>query len=228
MGTGIAQTLVQTGYEVIARDIAGDLLKRGLEIIKNGPFGLTRAIEKGRITKEQAEATMSRLTVTVDLVEAVKDADFVIEAIIEKLDAKRRLFTEVDASAPKYTIIVSNTSTLSITAMASATNRPEKVAGMHFFNPAPVMKLVEVIRGVHTSDETIETVKGLAERLGKTPVVINRDIPGFVANRIGVPGMLEAIRLYEENVASPRDIDTAMRLGYNWPMGLWNWRTLWA
>jgi 3-hydroxybutyryl-CoA dehydrogenase len=153
------------------------------------------------------------------LAEAVEDADFVIEAVFENLDAKKKIFLEIDKQAPRHAIIVSNTSTLSITAMASATSRPEKVAGMHFFNPAQVMKLVEVIRGVLTSDETVETVKGLAERLGKTPIVVNRDIPGFVANRIGVPGMLEAMRLYEENVASPRDIDNAMKLGYNWPMG---------
>jgi 3-hydroxybutyryl-CoA dehydrogenase len=219
MGTGITQTIAQAGYEVIASDVADDLLKRGLEMIKNGPFGLEKAVQKGKITKEQADAVLSRIKVTTDLAEAVKDADFVIEAVFENLDAKKKIFLEIDKSAPRHAIIVSNTSTLSITAMASATSRPEKVAGMHFFNPANVMKLVEVIRGVLTSDETVETVKGLAERLGKTPIVVNRDIPGFVANRIGVPGMLEAMRLYEENVASPRDIDNAMKLGYNWPMG---------
>jgi len=219
MGTGITQTIAQAGYEVIARDIDDSILRKGLEIIKTGPFGLEKAVQKGKITKEQAEAVLLRIKVTTDLAEAVKDADFVIEAIFENLDAKKKIFIEIDKLAPRHAIIVSNTSTLSITAMASATSRPEKVAGMHFFNPAQVMKLVEVIRGVLTSDETVETVKGLAERLGKTPIVVNRDIPGFVANRIGVPGMLEAIRLYEENVASPRDIDNAMKLGYNWPMG---------
>jgi len=219
MGTGITQTIAQAAYEVIARDITDDLLKRGLEMIKTGPFGLEKAVQKGKITKEQADAVLSRIRVTTDLAEAVKDADLVIEAVFENLDAKKKVFLEIDKSAPRHAIIVSNTSTLSITAMASATSRPEKVAGMHFFNPAQVMKLVEVIRGVLTSDETVETVRGLAERLGKTPIVVNRDIPGFVANRIGVPGMLEAIRLYEENVASARDIDNAMKLGYNWPMG---------
>ena len=219
MGTAITQTIAQAGYDVIARDITDDLLKRGLEMIKTGPFGLEKAVQKGKITKEQADAVLSRIRVTTDLAEAVKDADLVIEAVFENLDAKKKVFLEIDKSAPRHAIIVSNTSTLSITAMASATSRPEKVAGMHFFNPAQVMKLVEVIRGVLTSDETVETVRGLAERLGKTPIVVNRDIPGFVANRIGVPGMLEAIRLYEENVASARDIDNAMKLGYNWPMG---------
>ncbi|MGB9959406.1 MAG: 3-hydroxyacyl-CoA dehydrogenase family protein [Candidatus Bathyarchaeales archaeon] len=219
MGSGIAQTFAQAGYEVIARDVSNNLLKRGLEMIKNGPFGLIKAIQMGKITKEQAESIISKITVTTDLAEAIRDVDFVVEAISEKLDEKRKLFAEIDAWAPRDAIIVSNTSTLSITAMASATSRPEKVAGMHFFNPPQVMKLVEIIRGVLTSNETIEVIKELAEKLGKTPIVVNRDIPGFVANRIGFAGMLEAIRLFEENIASLREIDNAMKLGYNWPMG---------
>jgi len=135
--------------------------------------------------------------------------------VFESLDVKRKVFAEVDRLAPRHAVMVSNTSTLSITAIASATSRPEKTAGMHFFNPAQVMRLVEVVRGMLTSDET---VRRFSEKLGKTPIIVNRDIPGFVANRIGIPGILEAIRLYEENVASARDIDNAMKLGYNWPM----------
>ena len=219
MGSGIAQVVAQAGYEVIARDVTDDLLKRGLEIIKSGPFGLEKAVERGKITREQAEAALSRIKVTTDLASAVKEADFIIEAVFENLELKKKVFREVDELAPRHAIIVSNTSTLSITALASATTRPDKVAGMHFFNPAPVMRLVEVIRGLQTSDETIEVVKGLAQKLGKTPVIVNKDVPGFVANRIGLPAMLEAIRLYEEGVAPAQDIDNAMKLGYNWPMG---------
>jgi 3-hydroxybutyryl-CoA dehydrogenase len=219
MGSGITQVVAQAGYEVIARDVTDDLLKRGLELIKSGPFGLEKAIEKGKITREQAEAVLSRIKVTTDLAAAVKEADFVIEAVFENLDLKKKVFREVDELAPPHAIIVSNTSTLSITALASATKRPEKVAGMHFFNPAQVMRLVEVIRGLQTSDETVEVVKGFAQKLGKTPIIVNKDVPGFVANRIGFAAILEAIRLYEEGVASAQDIDTAMKLGYNWPMG---------
>jgi 3-hydroxybutyryl-CoA dehydrogenase len=219
MGSGIAQVVAQAGYEVIARDVADDLLKRGLDLIKSGPFGLEKAVERGKITREQAEATLSRIKVTTDLAAAVKDADFVIEAAFENLDLKKKIFREVDELAPPHAIIASNTSTLSITALASATKRPEKVAGMHFFNPAQVMRLVEIVRGLQTSDETVEVVKGFAQKLGKTPIIVNKDVPGFVANRIGFAAILEAIRLYEEGVASAQDIDTAMKLGYNWPMG---------
>jgi 3-hydroxybutyryl-CoA dehydrogenase len=219
MGTGITQIIAQAGYEVVARDVSDDLLRRGLEVIRSGPFGLEKAVQKGRITREEADAVLSRIKVTTDLAEAVRDADFVVEAVFENLEVKRKVFAEVDKLAPRHALMVSNTSTLSITAIASATSRPEKVAGMHFFNPAQVMKLVEVVRGILTSDETVEAVRRFSEKLGKTPIIVNRDIPGFVANRIGIPGILEAIRLYEENVASARDIDNAMKLGYNWPMG---------
>jgi 3-hydroxybutyryl-CoA dehydrogenase len=219
MGTGITQIIAQAGYEVVARDVSDDLLRRGLEIIRSGPFGLEKAVQKGRITRGEADAVLSRIRVTTDLAEAVRDADFVVEAVFENLEVKRKVFAEVDKLAPRHALMVSNTSTLSITAIASATSRPEKVAGMHFFNPAQVMKLVEVVRGILTSDETVEAVRRFSEKLGKTPIIVNRDIPGFVANRIGIPGILEAIRLYEENVASARDIDNAMKLGYNWPMG---------
>jgi 3-hydroxybutyryl-CoA dehydrogenase len=185
-------------------------------MIRAGPFGLEKAVQKGRITREEVDAALSRIRVTTDLAEAVRDADFVVEAVFESLDVKRKVFAEVDRLAPRHAVMVSDTFTLSITAIASATSRPEKIAGMHFFNPAQVMRLVEVVRGMLTSDET---VRRFSEKLGKTPIIVNRDIPGFVANRIGIPGILEAIRLYEENVASARDIDNAMKLGYNWPMG---------
>jgi len=218
MGSGIAQVFAQAGFSVVAVDVSEEVLRRGLENIWSGPFGLKKAVERGRLTEEQAREAFSRIKTTTSLPEAVKDADLVIEAVFEDLEVKRKVFTEVDSHAPPHAILASNTSTLSITALAAVTRRPERVVGMHFFNPPPVMKLVEVVRGFLTSDETVETVKSLAEKLGKVPVV-SRDAPGFIANRVGVASILEAIRLYEQGVASARDIDTAMKLGYNWPMG---------
>lgn len=218
MGSGIAQVFAQAGFSVVAVDVSEEVLRRGLENIWSGPFGLKKAVERGRLTEEQAQEAFSRIKTTTSLPEAVKDADLVIEAVFEDLEVKRKVFTEVDSHAPPHAILASNTSTLSITALAAVTRRPERVVGMHFFNPPPVMKLVEVVRGFLTSDETVETVKSLAEKLGKVPVV-SRDAPGFIANRVGVASILEAIRLYEQGVASARDIDTAMKLGYNWPMG---------
>lgn len=218
MGSGIAQVFALAGYEVTARDVAQEFLDRGLSLIKDGPFGLNKAVEKGKLKREDAEAALARIKTTTNLAEAVKDADIVIEAVFENLDLKKQVFKEVDENAPSHTIIASNTSTLSITALASATKRPEKVVGMHFFNPVPVMRLVEVVKGLATSDETVEVVKQLAIKLGKTPIVC-KDVPGFVANRIAFPYLVEAMRLYEMGVASAQDIDTAMKLGYNFPMG---------
>jgi 3-hydroxybutyryl-CoA dehydrogenase len=218
MGTGIAQVFAQSGFEVVAVDVSEEILRRGVETIVSGPFGLRRLVERGRITEEQMREVLSRIRTTTNLAEAVSSADLVIEAVFEDLEVKRRVFRDVDAHAPKHAILASNTSTLSITALAAATSRPDKVVGMHFFNPPQVMKLVEIVRGLQTSDETVEVVKGLAERLGKTPVVC-RDVPGFIANRVGIIAILEAIRLYDQGVASAKDIDTAMKLGYNWPMG---------
>jgi len=218
MGAGITQVFAQSGFTVTARDVSEAFLKRGLDIIENGPFGLKKAIEKSRISEEQAKEILARIRVTLDLAEAVKDADFIIEAVPENIELKKKVFSEVGSLCPEHAIIVSNTSTLSITTLAAATKRPEKVAGMHFFNPPQVMKLVEVIRGLRTSNETVEKVKEIAVKLGKTPVVC-KDTPGFIANRVGVLAVLEGIRLYEQGIASAKDIDTAMKLGYNWPMG---------
>jgi len=218
MGAGITQVFAQSGFTVTARDVSEAFLKRGLDIIENGPFGLKKAIEKSRISEEQAKEILARIRVTLDLAEAVKDADFIIEAVPENIELKKKVFSEVGSLCPEHAIIVSNTSTLSITTLAAATKRPEKVAGMHFFNPPQVMKLVEVIRGLCTSNETVEKVKEIAVKLGKTPVVC-KDTPGFIANRVGVLALLEGIRLYEQGIASAKDIDTAMKLGYNWPMG---------
>lgn len=218
MGTGIAQIFAQAGFEVVAVDLSEDILRKGIEIIISGPFGLKRLLEKGKITESQMQEILSRIKTTTNLIEAARSADFAIEAVFEDLEVKKRVFKELDAHAPRHAILASNTSTLSITALAAVTNRPDKVIGMHFFNPPQVMKLVEIVRGLQTSDETVELAKKLAEKLGKVPVLC-KDVPGFIANRVGIIAILEAIRLYEQGVASARDIDTAMKLGYNWPMG---------
>jgi 3-hydroxybutyryl-CoA dehydrogenase len=218
MGTGIAQVFAQAGFNVIARDVSEAGLKRGLEVIRGGPFGLQKAVEKGRLKKEEAEAALARIKVTTSLEEAARDADLVVEAIFENLELKKALFKELDEKCPKHAVLASNTSTLSITALAGATKRPDRVVGMHFFNPVPVMKLVEVVRGLATSDETVQLIKDLAVKLGKTPVVV-KDVPGFIANRLALPYLAEAMRAYEQGIASAQDIDTAMKLGYNMPMG---------
>jgi 3-hydroxybutyryl-CoA dehydrogenase len=218
MGAAITQTFAQSGFAVTATDQTEALLKRGLDIIENGSFGLKRAVAKSMITEQQAKEALSLIEVTTDLVETVKDADLVVEAIPENFDIKKKVFREVDSFCPEHTIIVSNTSTLRITVLAATTKRPDKVAGMHFFNPPQVMKLVEVIRGFRTSDETIETIKDTTLKLGKTPVVC-KDIPGFISNRVWMLSILEAMRLYEQGVASAKDVDNVMRLGFNWPMG---------
>jgi len=218
MGTGIAQVFAQSGFEVTAVDLSEDILRRGMDIIVSGPFGLKKLLERGKITESQMQEILSRIKTSTNIVEAVRSADFVIEAVFEDLEIKRKVFKDLDAHAPRHAVLASNTSTLSITALAAVTSRPDKVVGMHFFNPPQVMKLVEIVRGFQTSDETVELVKKLAEKLGKVPVFC-KDVPGFIANRIGIIAILEAIRLYEQGVASARDIDTAMKLGYNWPMG---------
>jgi len=218
MGSGIAQVFAQAGFIVYGMDIDEKALKQGLETIINGPFGLKRAIRKGLITEQQMQEILSRIEVTHDLTEAVKDADIIIEAVVEDLEIKKKVFTNIDAIAPPHAILASNTSSLSITALAAVTKRPEKVIGMHFFNPPQIMKLVEIVQGLQTSNETIELAKQIIIKIGKKPIVC-KDIPGFIANRIGILAILEGIRLYEQSAASAEDIDIAMKLGYNWPMG---------
>lgn len=218
MGASITQVFAQSGFEVVARDTSEAFLKRGLELIENGPFGINKAVAKSRMTTEQGREILSRINTTLEIKEAVKNADFVVEAVPEDIDLKRRVFAEADSLCPSCTVIVSNTSTLPITFLAAATKRPENFAGMHFFNPPQIMKLVEVIPGLCTTDKTVETVKSAAVKLGKTAVVC-KDMPGFIANRIGVLAILEGMRIYEQGAASAMDIDTAMKLGYNWPMG---------
>ncbi len=215
MGSGIAQVSAEAGYEVCMRDIEDRFVQGGLNIIKKN---YERAISKGKMTKEQSDALLSKVKGMVDMVEAVKSAEVVIEAVIENIDLKKQVYKELDQLCAKDTILATNTSGLSITEIASMTKRPEKVIGMHFFNPVPVMKLVEIIKGQSTSEETFAVIKALSEKLGKTPITVN-EAPGFAVNRILVPMINEAIFVLQEGIASAEDIDKGMVLGANHPIG---------
>jgi len=217
MGHGIAQVAAQVAKsDVYLMDSRQEFLDRGLRMIDGS---LERFVRKGELSPDELINTKNRIHATLSLREAVRGADVVIEATPEDARLKRSLFSKVDKMASEHTIIASNTSSISITLLARATKRPEKFCGMHFFNPPQVMKLVEIVRGVKTSDETIQVIKELAERMGKDPVIVKRDVPGFVVNRILVPALNEAILLVQKGVASPADIDKAVKLGLNWPMG---------
>jgi 3-hydroxybutyryl-CoA dehydrogenase len=215
MGSGIAQTFATAGFEVTMYDLNEGLVQAGFKKIQ-GP--LLKRVEKGKMTKEAVDAIVGKIKGSSDLAAAAKDADYVVEAVFENMETKRKVFTALDAAAPAHAILASNTSSLSISEMAAVTKRPDKVIGMHFFNPAPVMKLIEVIRGASTSDETVTASKNLAAKLGKNPVEV-QESPGFVVNRLLVPMMNEAFNLLQEGIASADDIDTAMKLGTNMPMG---------
>jgi len=214
MGGGIAQVAAQAGYRVILRDVKEEFVQRGLKIIEKN---LQRNVEKGRMTNEEKESVLSRLTPTLDLADG-KDADLVIEAIIEDVSLKKETFAALDAICPPQAILASNTSSVPITQIAAATSRPEKVIGMHFMNPVPVMKLVEVIRGIATSDETFRIIEDLSRKLDKVPVEVS-DFPGFVSNRILLPMINEAVYCLMEGVGTAEGIDTVMKLGMNHPMG---------
>ncbi|MCY7947107.1 3-hydroxybutyryl-CoA dehydrogenase [Bacillus atrophaeus] len=214
MGAGIAQTAAEAGFNVMMNDLKPDFVEKGFGIIKKL---LARDAEKGRKTEEETEAIINRISCTANL-ENANDADFVIEAIIESMEAKTALFKKLDHICPSHAILASNTSSLPITEIAAVTKRPESIIGMHFMNPVPVMKLVEVIRGLATSDETFSTVKNLSEKMGKTPVEVN-DFPGFVSNRVLLPMINEAVYCIYEGVAAPEAIDEVMKLGMNHPMG---------
>ncbi|MCX8014593.1 MAG: 3-hydroxybutyryl-CoA dehydrogenase [candidate division WOR-3 bacterium] len=214
MGNGIAQTFAANGYEVVMIDIEQKFLDNALATIKKS---LGKMVEKAKMTQEQAEATLARIKTGIDL-NLTKDCQIIIEAIVEKVDIKKDVFKKLCAQSLPETILASNTSTISITEIASATKRPDKVVGMHFMNPVPLMQLVEVVRGLATSDETVDIVVDLAKKLGKTPVVVN-DSPGFVSNRILLPMINEAIYVLQEGIADKEAIDTVMKLGMNHPMG---------
>jgi 3-hydroxybutyryl-CoA dehydrogenase len=215
MGAGIAQACAAAGFDVSMRDIEQRFVDGGFRRIREP---LAKRVEKGKMTQADVDAILSRIHGTVDLTEAVEGAHLVIEAILEKMDLKRDLFSELDRLCPPEVVFASNTSSLSITEMANATRRADRVVGMHFFNPAPVMRLVEVIRGSETSDATTRLIRDLCGRLGKEPVEV-RESPGFVVNRLLVPMVNEAFNLLQEGVASAEDIDKAMKLGTNMPMG---------
>ena len=214
MGSGIAQTMAQAGYDVLMAEVNQELLDRGISRV-HGAWEMLQG--KGRITADQAQEYTGRFRGTLDLDE-FGDRDFVLEAIIENLDEKKTLFKRLDAITPKEAILVSNTSSLPIIEMAAVTGREGRVAGLHFFNPAPVMKLVEIVRTIVTTDETVETLRGFAQSLGKTPIVA-KDTAGFVVNFLLIPYMLSAIRMYENGLATRDDIDTGMKLGCGYPMG---------
>jgi len=214
MGAGIAQTFASNGFQVVIRDIKQEFVDNGLAIIEKN---LSRLSSKGKITTEQAAKILSNVLGTVDITEA-KDCILIVEAAVENMEIKKTIFAELDKVCEKDTIFATNTSSLSITEVAATTSRPDKVIGMHFFNPAPVMKLVEVIKGITTSDATLETVKAITEKLDKTPVEV-AEAPGFVVNRILVPMINEAVGILAEGVASAEDIDSAMKMGANHPMG---------
>ena len=214
MGAGIIQVLAQNGYEVVLRARRQTSVDKGVATVEKN---LDRLIAKEKLTAEQKADIMGRIKGSTDIA-IIKDADLVIEAATEDMEAKKALFAELDALCKPETIIATNTSSLSITEIAAATNRPDKIIGMHFFNPVPMMKLVEIIKGLATSEETKETIIKLTEALGKTPVQVE-EAPGFVVNRILIPMINEAIGILADGVAKVQDIDEAMKLGANHPMG---------
>ena len=217
MGHGITQVAAQVAqYEVYMRDIKQDFLDNGIRMISDS---LMRFVKKGEMTDAQVKEVLSRIHPTLDLKEAVSNADLVIEAVTENPELKKKVLAEADLFAKPDAIIASNTSSISISEIASATGRPEKFAGMHFFNPPQLMKLIEIIRGAKTSDETLNTIVEVTKKMGKEPVVVKKDVAGFVVNRILIPALNEAINLVNEDVATPEDIDKAIKLGLNWPMG---------
>ena len=215
MGSGIAQAVAAAGFHVSMRDIEDRFVEKGLATIK---FHLDRAVEKEKINAKEARATMGRIKGTTDLKDAAAEVELVVEAVVEDMKVKKEVFAELDAICKPNAILASNTSGLSITEIASATNRPDKVLGVHFFNPAPVMQLVELIRGYLTSDHTLATTKAFVEKIGKTAIEV-KEAPGFAVNRILCPMINEAIFVYSEGIASAEDIDQAMLLGANHPMG---------
>jgi 3-hydroxybutyryl-CoA dehydrogenase len=214
MGNGIAQVAAHAGFRVVMSDIADSFVQKGLATISKS---LDRMVEKGKIPSEKRDEIVGRIKGTIKIGE-MADADFVVEAAIENESLKLNIFKELDQACRKEVILSSNTSSISITKIASGTQRPSQVIGMHFMNPVPVMQLVEIIRGLQTSQETFDTVKSLTEKMGKTPVEAN-DFPGFISNRILMPMINEAIYALFEGVGTPEAIDTVMKLGMNHPMG---------
>jgi 3-hydroxybutyryl-CoA dehydrogenase len=214
MGAGIAQVCLQAGLEVVGREVSPELGEKARERIDHY---LSRGVEKGRLTQKEKDAALDRLTLVTELAD-LGSCQLVIEAAFEDLEVKRELFGELERSVEPEAILATNTSALSVTEIAAATTSPERVVGMHFFNPAPVLPLVEVIRTAHTSDEIFDTAYAFAERIGKEPVACN-DTPGFIVNRILIPLLNDCVRVLDESRVTPEDVDRAMRFGVNWPIG---------
>jgi 3-hydroxybutyryl-CoA dehydrogenase len=214
MGAGIAQVSVQSGFETVGREISEELAERGRATIDRY---LSRGVEKGRLTEAEREATVARLTLTTDLAD-LADCDLVIEAVVEDLELKRQTFAELDRLTGPDAVLATNTSALSVGEIAEATERPERVVGMHFFNPAPVLPLVEIVRASTTSDEAVDAAFAWAERAGKQPVRCN-DTPGFIVNRILIPLLNDCVRVLDEAGVQPDEMDKAMTNGAGWPLG---------
>jgi len=214
MGAGIAEVCAKSGYMVIVQEVTGDLLQAGMKRITGS---MDRAVSKGKLSAADRDAAQARIMGVTQL-QDMHPCDLVIEAITEKLDLKRRVFAELDAVTPSHTILASNTSSLAVTEMAAATKRPDRVLGIHFMQPVPVMPLLEMVRTVLTSEETFATAKAFGESLGKT-IVVSKDTPGFIVNLLLIPYLLQAIAELEKGVATKEDFDTAIRLGLNHPMG---------
>jgi 3-hydroxybutyryl-CoA dehydrogenase len=215
MGSGIAQVAAQAGWHVTVRDVDDASLERGLAAIRDS---LGRFAAKGRIAEEDVDATLGRIATTTDL-DAVADADVVVEAVFERIEAKHEVFRALDKICKAGAILGTNTSAIPVTQIASVTGRPESVVGIHFFSPVPMMKLVELVRGYQTSDDTLTAARAFAEELGKTCVEVNRDVAGFVSNRLFAALVVEAIRLVESGVVSAADLDTVCKLGFGHAMG---------
>lgn len=215
MGSGIAQVAAQAGWSVTLQDLDDPALRRGLDAVRSS---LERFAAKGTLPADQVEPTLDRITTTTEL-DAAAEADVVVEAVFEQLDVKQDVFRSLDRICRPDTVLATNTSAIPITQIAAATGRPESVVGTHFFSPVPMMKLCELVRGLATSDATLATARGFAEELGKTCVVVNRDVAGFVTTRLITAFVVEAVRLVESGVISAEDLDTACRLGFGHAMG---------
>jgi len=215
MGNGIAQVAAQIGCDVVMRDIEMKFVEGGMKKIEGF---LSRSVEKGKMDSKEKDTIIGRIRGTTDM-DDLNEVDFVVEAVLEDMDLKKRVFKELDELCRPNVILATNTSSMSITEIGASTKRPDKVCGMHFFNPVPLMRLVEIIRGYSTTDETIQTTTELAQKMGKVTVEVKKDSPGFIVNRILIPHFLEAVKIVEEGIASIEDVDKAVKNGLNYPMG---------
>jgi 3-hydroxybutyryl-CoA dehydrogenase len=217
MGSGIAQVFARSGYDVVLVDVSEDILRRALQSIESGPYGLIRLVEKGKMSEEEMKKYMQRIKTSTSY-ESLKDVDFLIECVPENLELKRKVFAELDKICKKEAIFASNTSGIMISSLAVAVERKDKFIGMHWFNPAPVMRLIEVVRGAMTSEETFQITMELSRKLGKVPIPVN-DGPGFFTTRFITAWLMEAIRLYELGIAGIKEIDEMCKLAFGFPMG---------